>query len=120
MFEYQTKNSLEFRKKECKKIFDKNPNKIPVICEKAKKCNLTKELNKSKFLIPLYMSIYQFKNIIRNKLLLSNSETLFLLVNSKKAITDNCLISELYNKFKDEDGFLYITYSTELTWGYNN
>ena len=120
MFEYQTKNSLEFRKKECKTIFDKNPNKIPVICEKAKKCNLTKELNKSKFLIPLYMSIYQFKNIIRNKLLLSNSETLFLLVNSKKAITDNCLISELYNKFKDEDGFLYITYSTELTWGYNN
>ena len=120
MFEYQTKNSLEFRKKECKTIFDKNPNKIPVICEKAKKCNLIKELNKSKFLIPLYMSIYQFKNIIRNKLLLSNSETLFLLVNNKKAITDNCLISELYNKFKAEDGVLYITYSTELTWGYNN
>ena len=85
MFEYQTKNSLEFRKKECKTIFDKNPNKIPVICEKAKKCNLIKELNKSKFLIPLYMSIYQFKNIIRNKLLLSNSESLFLLINGKKA-----------------------------------
>jgi len=120
MFKYQKENSLEFRKKECKKLFDRNPNIIPIICEKDKKCHLTQEPNKSKFLIPLYMSINQFRNILRNKLLLSNSQSLFLLINGKKAVSDNCLVSELYNKYKDEDGFLYLTYTTELIWGYNN
>ena len=120
MFKFQKENSLDLRKKECKKLFDKNPNKIPIICEKDKKCCITQELIKSKFLIPLYMSTYQFRNIIRNKLLLSNSQSLFFLIDGKKAITDNCLISEIYNKFKNEDGFLYLTFTTELIWGYNN
>ena len=120
MFKYQKENSLELRKKECKKLFDRNPNKIPIICEKDKKCSLTQEPNKSKFLIPLYMNINQLRNVLRNKLLLSKSQSLFFLIDGKKAITDNCLISELYNKFKNEDGFLYLTYTTELIWGNNN
>ena len=28
-------------------------------------------------------------------------------------------MSEIYEKYKDEDGFLYIAYSKEVIWGSN-
>ena len=41
----------------------------------------------------------------------------FLLVGGKHSITGDTLISEIYERYKDEDGFLYIAYASELTWG---
>jgi hypothetical protein len=28
-------------------------------------------------------------------------------------------MSTVYEQYKDEDGFLYITYSNEMIWGWN-
>ncbi len=60
MFEYQINNSLEFRKKESIKIFDKNPNKIPVICEKEKKMQINSRIKQNKIFNTL---IYELLSI---------------------------------------------------------
>ena len=41
--------------------------------------------------------------------------SLYLFVNNK--IADSALLSQVYDVHRDEDGFLYIRYSTESTFG---
>ena len=55
---------------------------------------------------------------IKNEIPNMKDSALFLLVSGKHSITGDQSISEIYEKFKDpEDGFLYIAYASELTWG---
>ena len=45
-------------------------------------------------------------------------QAFYLLVNAKNSITGDALLSDIYERYKDpEDGFLYIAYASELTWG---
>ena len=50
---------------------------------------------------------------------IKKEEALFFLINGKHSINQNCNISEIYEKYHDEDGFLYIAYSKEIIWGSN-
>ena len=53
-------------------------------------------------------------------MVIEKGETFFLLANGKHSIAGDTLLSEIYGKYQDpEDGFLYITYVSELTWGNN-
>ena len=64
------------------------------------------------------MTVSQFSFIIRRKIELAKESALFLLVNGKVSIVGNQTMSEVYENNKDiEDGFLYITYTSQLTWG---
>ena len=62
------------------------------------------------------MNLGQFVYIIRKRIKLESNQALFVTVNSVLE-SSNILISELYEKQKDEDGFLYIIYTTENTFG---
>jgi len=108
------------RKVESDKIREKYKDRIPVICEKKKKETLN-DIDKSKFLVPCDLTFTQFSAIIRKKINLDKSKALNLLVmgNDKKQYseTGDKLMSEIYEKHKDNDGFLYITYTGEITWG---
>ena len=63
------------------------------------------------------MNVSQFESLIRKKLKLYKESALFFVVNGKYAIIGTQLFYEIYEKYKDEDGFLYIAYSNELIWG---
>jgi GABA(A) receptor-associated protein len=54
--------------------------------------------------------------IIRKRIKIKDSEAIFIYVNNKLPLTSS-YISDIYDSNKDEDGFLYITYSTENTFG---
>ena len=116
-YKYKTEKKLEERKKESEKIISYFPDKIPIICEKDPKCNLT-ELEKSGYIIKKNMSVNKFIAIFRKKIKIEEGYAFYLLVNQKYILLGNNTMSEIYDKFKDkEDGFLYITYSSELMWG---
>ena len=55
--------------------------------------------------------------MIRKKLKLGKESALFFLVNGKKSLTGDDSIQEIYNKYKSDDGFLYIAYASEEIWG---
>ena len=109
--------TLIMRTKESEDIREKNPNSIPVICEKAPHSKI-KEIEKTKFLIKKNFTLSQFISIIRKKLNLNDTDALFLLVKGKYTLVENETFDQIYNKYKDEDGFLYIYYASEEVWGH--
>ena len=101
--------------KESDRIKNKYPNRIPIIVEKKKDSELP-DIDKSKFLVQKDMIINQFIYIIRKKINLKPNEAIFVTINNQMCISNQSL-SEIYDKHKNDDGFLYITYSSENTFG---
>ena len=69
-----------------------------------------------KYLVPGDLNMSHFIYVVRKRIKLEPSETLFLMVNNQLC-PSNIVLSEVYEKYKDEDGFLYIVYSAENTFG---
>ncbi len=107
---------LEQRKKECEKIRSQFNEKIPIICEKAPKSNIG-EIDKTKYLVPSDLSVNQFNMMIRKRLQIDKEAAFYLLVNGKKSISGEKSLADIYEEDKAADGFLYINYASELTWG---
>ena len=115
-FQYKQEKTFEQRNGEFQRISGKNPDKIPVICEKEEKSKL-KKIEKTKFLIDKNLNLAQFSSIIRKRLEIEDKEALFFLVNGKISISGTVSMTDIYNKYKEKDGFLYIAYANEETWG---
>ena len=117
-FQFKRNNpNIEERRKECQKIRNQFPNKIPIICEKDPKSKV-QDIDKTKFLVPDDLTVSQFNMMIRKRIQLNQESAFYLWANGKVSITGDSLLSDIYKKFKDpEDGFLYIAYAGELTWG---
>ena len=109
------KKPLNERLNESKKIIQKYPDRIPIIVTKNNKSKI-KDIDKNKYLVPNDMTIGQFIYTIRKRLKLEPHLALFFFINNKVAATSS-LLSEIYNNEKNEDGFLYITYQDENTFG---
>ena len=114
MYQYKKENDFEYRINESKKILDKYSDKVPLIIEKSENC--TYDINQNKYLLPKDIKVHQLYFIIRKRLNIKNSEALFIYINNIIPPNNN-FIGEIYNDLKDTDGFLYITYSSENTFG---
>ena len=116
-YEFKTRFSISDRRIECERIRENYPDKIPVICEKDPKCKLN-PIDKTKFLISSDITVAEFGFIIRKRIFLNEEQALFILFQDNKNPPLDCLMSEVYEKYKDpEDGYLYAIYSSELMWG---
>jgi GABA(A) receptor-associated protein len=115
-FKKDTPDLLQ-RRNECDKIRKQFPDKIPIICEKDPKSKI-QEIDKTKYLVPMDLTVGQFSLMIRKRVEIAKEDAFYLLVDGKHSIIGDSLISEIYDKYKSEDGFLYIAYASEVTWGY--
>lgn len=86
-----------------------------VICEKAEKSDIP-QIDKKKYLVPADLSVGQFVYVIRKRIKLDSEKALFVFVNNILPLTA-ATMSSVYAEHKDEDGFLYMTYSGENTFG---
>ena len=102
-------------KKESQRILNKYPDKIPIIVNKEKSTKLP-DLKKNKYLVPRDMVLSQFIYIVRKNLTITSSEALFITINNKLSPSNKKII-DIYEEEKNEDGFLYIIYSSENTFG---
>ena len=84
------------------------PDCVPVIIRKSLNDKILQDIDKERYLIPKNLSVESLLFIIRKKLKI-NLE-IFMFVNDL-SIPTNITIGDVYNKNKNEDGFLYITYS---------
>jgi len=117
-FEYVKKNPVpEVRREEAKKIREKYPDRVPVICEKADSTdNQLQEIGKTKYLVPGDLNVGQFAYIIRKRIKLPPETALFLMVNQILP-PHAAMMSQLYDEHQAPDSFLYMTYSGEKTFG---
>lgn len=107
--------TFQERLEESYKIKNKYPDRVPVICEKNPGSGLDM-LDKRKYLVPNDLTATQFLFIIRKRLQLASEKGIFLFVNNIIAPSTHTMI-ELYNQYKDEDGFLYMNYTEENVFG---
>jgi GABA(A) receptor-associated protein len=116
-FKFKEQNpDINDRKASSAKITEKYPDRIPIICEKDPNSKM-KTVDKNKYLVPSNFTVSQFGFIIRKRLEMTKDSALFLLVAGKHSITGDASMSHIYEKYKDEDGFLYVAYTSELSWG---
>ena len=100
-----------------KNILSIYPNKIPVIVSKDVKCKDLGNLDKSKFLVSNDMTLGQFIYIIRKNLKLDSKKAIFLFIDNKYIESTSNKFYEIYEKHKSDDSYLYLTYTTENTFG---
>lgn len=110
--------SLEKRMAEAEILMSKYPNRIGIIVEEEKSNNSNiPPLDKRKYAVYNDMKFSSFMNVIRNRLKLSPEMALIFFVNGTNIVTGSQIMSEIYKQYKDEDGFIYIKYSGENTFG---
>ncbi|KAL8610402.1 Microtubule-associated protein 1 light chain 3 gamma [Nucella lapillus] len=114
---FKQRKSFATRKEEVEGIRKKFPTKIPVIVEKFHKEKLLSMLDKTKFLVPQELTMSQFLTIIRNRMSLTSSQSVYLLINNKSLSSMSATIAEVYRDEKDPDGFLYMTYASQEMFG---
>ena len=102
---------------EARRVLNKYPDRIPIICERSLTSTIDCPIiDKRKYLVPRDLTMGQFLYVIRKRLRLLPEKALFLFVNGTIPPTTS-LINEVYNRHKDDDGYLYISYAQENTFG---
>ncbi|CCI39291.1 unnamed protein product [Albugo candida] len=115
MSSFMKEHPYEKRQAEAQRIRCKYPDRIPVICEKADRSDIP-DIDKKKYLVPADLTVGQFVYVIRKRIKLSPEKAIFIFINNVLPPTA-ALMSNIYEEQKDADGFLYITYSGENTFG---
>ncbi|KAH3743229.1 autophagy protein 8 [Pelomyxa schiedti] len=106
---------IEKRREVADRIRAKYGDRIPVIVEKAPKSNAP-DLEKKKYLVPADLNVGKFVYEIRKHMKLKPESSIFLFVNNTLPPTASTM-SLIYERYHDDDGFLYMTYSGENTFG---
>lgn len=115
MNSFKEKNPLSKRLSMSKNISEKySGNKIGIILSTPSK---DLEIQKDKYITDSSIQISQFMMMIKKFVILKPDEAIFLFVGNDTIPASTELLSNIYQKFKDEDGFLYITLVKESTFG---
>jgi GABA(A) receptor-associated protein len=112
---FRQKYDLKKRKSEADRIKMKYPNRIPIICEKNYNSDVP-DIDKNKYLVPSDLTVGQFLYVIRKRIKLEPEKSLFLFINNTIPSTSQ-LMTKIYQDQVNEDGFLYVVYSSENTFG---
>lgn len=107
--------TLNQRYEESIKIMKKYPSRIPIIVEKCEQCKFN-EIDKRKYLVPKDLNMNQFTFIIRKRIKLDPSQAIFLMIDNTLC-PSNTNIGDVYDSHHSEDGFLYVKYASENTFG---
>merc|ERR1711939_559073 len=116
-FAYKQDHPMDKRSAEAARIREKYPDRIPVICEKEPRSDIP-PVDKRKYLIPMDLTVGQFVYVIRKRISIPPEKAIFIFVNNTLPPTA-ALMSTVYEQHKDEDGFMYMMYSGENTFGHD-
>ena len=112
---FKDKHPLKKRLLEAKRIMEKYPDKIPVICECVG--GEVPNIDRKKYLVPSDLSMAEFLYVIRKRIKIKPEQSIYLFVGDSVMVAGCQLIGCVYAEHKDLDGFLYTCYSGENTFG---
>lgn len=119
---FKQNHTKEKREELAKRILQKYPDRIPVIVERGKN---VPDITKQKFLVPADLTVGKFTNEIKKHLKTDDTDqidsvkAIFLFVNGKSLTRASDKLKAVYEQHRDVDGFVYVTYHGESTYGCN-
>lgn len=115
--DYIQNNSLEKRRMVSKRLLSTHPSCVPIIVGRAE-LHTTPMITRNKIMCPSDVTFLYFITEVRKHIpALRPGDGLYLFVSNGNMPKLSTLMSELYNKYKNDDGFLYVTFSCENTFG---
>lgn len=113
--------TFEERQNQSVNIKNKYPTHFPIVMQRSARDKILGDMDKIKYLVPAELSIADFMIILRKRLNVNSITSIYLFNPDNKIILSGSnSIGYLYNKYKNNDGFLYIEYCGENTFGYKN
>jgi hypothetical protein len=113
-------NSISYiqRLKKSQHLLEKYNDRIPIIIEKNVKDNTLARLDTNKYLIHGDSNVISVLNLLREKLKLTENQSIYLTIyNTNVILNPSHTLNSVYNNHKHNDGFLYIEYYGENTFG---
>ena len=108
------------RQEESSRIRKKYPNRIPIVIYPIENPTLP-VIDKNKFLVPDDVTVAHFIKIIRDRIKLKPEQAMFIFLTKNGGSSvippTSALIGAMYQEHKSDDGFLYVQYSGENTFG---
>eukprot|EP00483_Globobulimina_turgida_P002395 UN02397 len=114
-FAFKKQHCLQERRDKATRVLSKYSDRVPVICERDPK-SCIQEMDRSKILVPKELTVAQFVKVIRKRIKLTSQQSIFLFINDILVVNGK-MMADVYQKHKDEDGFLYVAYSAENSFG---
>ena len=111
--------TFEDRLHQATRFLNRFPNSVPVVSRKDPRSSLPTKIHNQLFLVPRTLAASEFTALIRKKISVSKTQAMMLFINSKILITADATISELYDKYCSEDGFLYILCTDHESYGFS-
>ena len=113
---FKDTNTFEKRCEESARIRKKYPTRIPVIVEKDLREKSLPQISRKKYLVPQDLSVGEFMFVIRKRIKLAPEKSIYLFIDGSLQNT-SANLCQVYEEHKDKDGFLYILYYGESTFG---
>lgn len=125
---YRRKHSAEYRRSESEDIRTMHPDRVPIIAEMhpTSRDALLGDRDvpvRYKYLVPLDMNVANFLVVLRGRMQIPPDQALYLFVTDPggrrtRLITGGQMFSAVYARNKSaEDGYLYVVYAAETTFG---
>lgn len=115
---FKEKHTFEAREKESTNMLSKYPDKGCFILERSQNASeSTPYIHKRKFLVSLDMTFFEFIIVVRNRFNLNEQQSLLFFVNDNILVPSTIKVSELFDQYRDHDGFVYLHYTSENTFG---
>lgn len=110
--------TFEKRKTHSSDIRIKYPERLPIIMQRSVNDKILGEMDKVKYLVSEELTIIEFMTILRKRLTVNKTTAIYLYnPDNKIIISGSNTMGYLYDKYKNEDGFLYIEYCGENVFG---
>jgi hypothetical protein len=110
--------TFEERKTHSSDIRVKYPERLPIVMQRSMNDKILGYMDKIKYLVPGEITITEFMAILRKRLNVTQTTSIYLYNPDNKIILSGTnSIEYLYNKYKNDDGFLYIEYCGENVFG---
>lgn len=107
--------SQKERRDEFERIINKYPDRFPVIIEKGE--SELQEIRRKKYLIPNDLTIGQLLIVVRKNIDTFDAEKALFIMAGETIMSASKEIKIIYNDLKANDGFLYLNYYGEKTFG---
>ena len=114
---YKNKRTFEQRLNESSRIREKYPDRIPIIVCRSRQCKTVPAVDRNKYLVPMDLTAGQFMYVLRQRIKLEPHISIYLMIGDMTIPASSQMLGTLYHEHMDKDGFMYITYTGESTFG---